>query len=320
MSDDLRLTTGAGFGLVAVAAALWGTDGLFRQGLALDLPATTVVAAEHAVLVVLTLPLLARGLRRARASFDASDVAALLVVGAGASVVATVLFTAAFAYGNPNTPLLLQQLQPVFAVVAARLVLGERLLARYPLFFLAAVAGAWLVTFEEPLRVEVAAATPAVLAAGAALLWAMGTVLGRRLTAKVPFAELAALRFGAGLPVALAILPLSGGAGAAVGLAGGNLVAVFLLALVPGLLGLVLYYRGLGGTAASSATLAELAFPLSSVLVNYLAFGEVLDGSQWIGLGLLAATMVVMSAAHYRGPEAVGVAAQPPGERAGPVS
>lgn len=306
-------TFGAGFALVAAAAALWGTDALFRRGLAMELPATTVVAAEHAILVVLTLPLLVRGARRARATFDRGDVAALVLVGGGASVAATVMFTRAFAYGDPNTPLLLQQLQPLFAVIAARLILGERLLARYPFFFLAAVVGAWLVTFAEPLNVEVTAAAPALLAVGAALLWAMGTVLGRRLTPKVHFTELAALRFGVGLPVALAILPLSGGATAAMDLRGGDVLGLFLLALVPGLLGLVIYYRGLRGTPASSATLAELAFPLSSVVVNFLAFGEVLTATQWIGLALLAITMVVMSSAHRRGPEAVGVAVQPAG-------
>lgn len=320
MSTHPRRATGAGFALVAAAAALWGTDGLYRLGLARELPETTIVAAEHAILVVLTLPLLVRGARRARATFDRGDVAALVIVGGGASVAATVMFTRAFAYGDPNTPLLLQQLQPLFAVVAARLILGERLLARYPFFFLAAVAGAWLVTFAEPLRVEVTAAVPALLAVGAALLWAMGTVLGRRLTPKVHFTELAALRFGVGLPVALAILPLGGGAAAATGLGGGDVLGLFLLALVPGLLGLTIYYRGLRGTAASSATLAELAFPLSSVLVNYLAFGEALDGSQWAGLALLAATMLVMSTAHRQGPEGVGVAVEPSTETAGAAS
>lgn len=317
MSARPLRTTGAGFALVAAAAALWGTDGLFRLGLALDLPATTVVAAEHAILVVLTLPLLLRAVRRARATFDRGDVAALVVVGAGASVAATVMFTRAFAYGDPNTPLLLQQLQPLFAVIGARVILGERLLPRYPFFFLAAVAGAWLVTFEEPLEVEVTAAAPALLAVGAALLWAMGTVLGRQLTPKVHFTELAALRFGVGLPMALALLPLAGGAEAAVSLNGGDVVGLVLLALVPGLLGLTVYYGGLRGTAASSATLAELAFPLSSVVVNYLAFGEVLSVTQWVGLALLAVTIVVMGTAHRGGPETVGVAVGPREEPAG---
>ncbi|WP_205745936.1 DMT family transporter [Egibacter rhizosphaerae] len=301
-------TTRTGFLLVAAAAALWGTDGLFRFGLAEGLPGSTVVAAEHLILVVLMFPLLVRGARRARRTFSPGDVVALLLVGVGASAVATVLFTSAFAYGDPNTPLLLQQLQPVFAVLGARLLLGERLRRRFPVFFVAALAGAFLVAFPDPTEVGVAGAAPALLAASAALLWAMGTVLGRRLTAKVSFTELAALRFGVGLPAALALLPIGGGVQAATTLDGAAWLSLLLLALIPGLLGLVVYYRGLRGTPAASATLAELAFPLSSLVVNYVAFGAVLTTSQVVGVALLAGTIAVMGVAHQRRPEAAGVA------------
>ncbi len=299
--------TRGGFLLVAAAAALWGTDGLFRFGPAEGLPASTIVAVEHLILVVLLAPVLVRATRRARATFDRGDVVALVLVGVGASAVATVLFTAAFAFGDPNTPLLLQQLQPLFAVLGARLVLGERLLRRYPLFFVAAVAGAYLVTFEDPNDATIAGAAPALLAAAAAGLWGMGTVLGRRLTAKVTFTELAALRFGVGLPAAIALLPIGGGAAAAATLDGEALASLLLLALIPGLLGLTVYYRGLRGTPASSATLAELAFPLSSLLVNYLAFGATLTLTQGLGVALLAGTIAAMGLAHSRRPEATGV-------------
>jgi drug/metabolite transporter, DME family len=303
----MHKTTAASFLFVVAAAALWGTDGLFRRGLALELPASTVVFAEHLILVVLTLPLLVRGVRRAWRTFDAGDVVSLLLVGAGASAAATVLFTGAFAYGDPNTPLLLQKLQPLFAVIGARLILGERILPRYPFYFALAVTGAWLVAFPEPLNVGIAAFAPAAMAAGAAALWAMGTVLGRRLTAKVGWTELAALRFGFGLPASAALLPVGGGAQALGTLDASDMVGLLLLALVPGLLGLMLYYRGLRGTPATAATLGELGFPLSAVLVNYLAFGAVLATSQWVGLLILAVTITAMSIASRRGEEAIGV-------------
>ncbi|CAN5769038.1 hypothetical protein BH20ACT23_BH20ACT23_28760 [soil metagenome] len=92
-----------GFALVAGAAALWGSDALFRRGLALELPAATVVFVEHAVLVALTVPLLLRGVRAAR-SFTVRDWVALLVIGVGASATATVLFTQAFTYGARRRP------------------------------------------------------------------------------------------------------------------------------------------------------------------------------------------------------------------------
>jgi DME family drug/metabolite transporter len=295
-----------GFVLVAAAAAMWGSDALFRRGLALELPASVVVFVEHAMLVVATAPLLVSA-RRAVRSFSTRDWLALRFVGVGASATATILFTQAFTYGNPTTPLLLQKLQPLFAVAGAAILLGERLLPRYALYFLGGLVGAYLITFPDPTRVSVEAFVPAALATGAAALWGLGTVLGRHLTSKVEFKQLTALRFAVGLPAAAAIMWLQGHA-AGVGLIDARgALALLLLALVPGLLALLLYYRGLRRTPAAAATLAELAFPLSAVAINYVAFGTTLGGTQWLGVGLLTATIALMGLASSRGAAALGV-------------
>jgi drug/metabolite transporter (DMT)-like permease len=290
---------------VALAAALWGTDALFRRGLALNLPPTTVVFAEHVILAVVTLPWLL-GARPALARFGGRHWLAAILIGAGASAVATALFTAAFSYGNPTTPLLLQKLQPLVAVLGARLVLGERLLPRYWVYFALAVAGAYLVSFADPARVSVAAVAPALLAVGAAALWGLGTVLGRYLSSRVEFQHLTALRFAIGLPASALMVALFGQDPTAA-LQPSYILPLVLLSLVPGLLALLLYYRGLRRTPAAAATLAELAFPLTAILVNYLAFGTTLSPTQWIGALLLAGAVVAMGLASARGSESVGI-------------
>lgn len=299
-----------GFTLVAVAAALWGSDALFRVGLALELPAAAVVFVEHLVLVVLTLPLLKRGVKATR-FFSTRDWVALVLIGAGASAAATVLFTQAFTYGDPTTPLLLQKLQPVFAIGGARLLLGERLLPHYGLYFLAAMAGAYLITFPDPLEVGVAGLAPGALALAAALLWGLGTVLGRHLTHKIEFGELTALRFAIGLPASAVILLASGEQASLSSIDMSDGLALLMLALVPGLIALLIYYRGLRETPAASATLAELTFPVSALTINYFAFGAVLQPTQWLGLTLLLAVIVVMGLASTRGDKALGVVRGP---------
>lgn len=297
---------GIGFLLVAAGAALWGTDGLFRRALAFEMPASKVVFWEHLILVALTVPLLLRFLR-SRPKLAASDVIALLFVGAGASAVATILFTQAFTYGDPTTPLLIQKTQPVIAVLGAYLLLGERLLPRYGWYFLFAVGGAYLISFPDPTNVSVSQLAPALLALGAAALWGMGTVLGRHLTRTIPTNELTALRFAIGLPTALVILLLRNEATTALEVTGSEFWALLVLALVPGLAALLIYYKGLSTTPASSATLAELAFPLTAILIGWSAFDTVPTATQWVGIVLLSATIVVMSNAASRGREALGV-------------
>lgn len=296
----------SGFFLVAIGAALWGTDALFRWALAFDLPAAVVVFWEHVILVAVTVPWLVRFLRN-RPKLTGKDLAAILFVGAGASAVATILFTQAFTYGDPTTPLLLQKLQPVIAILGAYLLLGERLLPRYGWYFVFAVAGGWLISFQDPFDVSISEATPALLALGAAALWAMGTVLGRHLTRKVAPNELTAVRFAVGLPTALIILMARGETSVAMEISLSDMWALALLALVPGLAALMIYYKGLSTTPASSATLAELAFPLTAIFVNWVRFETAPDASQWLGIILLSGTIVVMSQAANRGEEALGV-------------
>jgi DME family drug/metabolite transporter len=288
-----------GFALVALASALWGTDALFRRGLALELPAASVVFAEHLILVLLCAPLWRRAFHAAPL-LDYRDWIAVILIGVGASAVATALFTAAFQYGDPTTPLLLQKLQPVIAILGAHLLLGERLLPRYALYFVLVACGAYLITFPDATQVSAERLAPALLALGAAALWGMGTVLGRGMTARLDVPTLTTLRFGVGLPASAVVIFVVEGSDGYTVYAAGDILPLLLLALIPGLLAILLYYRGLSRVPAAAATLAELMFPLSAVLIGYLAFEDVLSGTQWLGVAVLSATITTMSLLGHR--------------------
>ena len=84
-------------------------------------------------------------------------------------------------------------------------------------------------------------------------------------------------------------------------------VDIVLLALFPGLLALALYYRGLGRTPASRATLAELTFPLTAVVVGVAALGARPTPSQWVGF-VIVLVCVVSLALHEQRSEGPAVA------------
>lgn len=293
MQKPTRAATAGGALAVAFAAALWGTDALFRIPLSGSSPAATIVFLEHVVLVLCVLPWLPGTFRAARRAGPRVWVA-LATIGAGSSAAATVLFTQAFVYGDPVTPLLLQKLQPLFAVVAAWVVLGERPRWAYGPLFAGGVLGAYLLAFPEPLSVGAGRLLPALLAVGAALLWAMGTVLGRYVSRELSPRELLVSRVTIGLPASGLLVVVSG---APATVAAGEVPAIIGLALVPGLLALAVYYNGLRRTPAMVATLAELAFPLSAALIGRVVFGSVLTASQWGGLALLLAMIILLARA-----------------------
>lgn len=99
----------------------------------------------------------------------------------------------------------------------------------------------------------------------------------------MPFEELTGLRLFFGLIAASVVV---------------TLVA---LALVPGLFALLLYYRGLRGTPASAATIGELVFPMTALILDYLAFGAVLTTTQWLGIVILVGTMITMALVRTHG-------------------
>jgi drug/metabolite transporter (DMT)-like permease len=175
---------------------------------------------------------------------------------------------------------------------------------------IAALAGSYLITFSDPGAISASRLAPAAFALGAATLWALGAVLGRYVSPAVGFAELAGLRFCCGLPVAAVLLLALRGAGG-IEASGGDAPAILLLALVPGLIALSLYYRGLRHTPASVATLAELAFPLSALLVSAAAFDTVLTGTQLLGTLLLAGTVTLLGVAGRGDDEADAIVVAP---------
>jgi drug/metabolite transporter (DMT)-like permease len=291
-----RLNRVPGVVLISIAAVMWGTDALFRRPLARSTSATTIVFGEHVILVALTLPLLVPALRalwRAGPRFVAAGVA----VGAGASALATILFTQAFAHGDPITPIVLQKVQPLVAVAGAALILGERPRPRFAWFLLPALVGIWLIGVQHPLDPHAHGLTPILEALAAAVLWGMGTVLGRFLSRELSFEHIVTVRFAFGLVASAIALPLVG----ATAYAGAHdSLWILYLAVVTGLLALALYYVGLKRTPATLASIAELAYPLTAALIGIYAFNSNLRWTQWIGVAIVIGVVSLLPVQRRR--------------------
>jgi drug/metabolite transporter, DME family len=281
-----------GVTLVAAGAALWGMDAWIRAPLAKSTSVATIVFGEHVVLVLLTLPFLV-GALRSLFRLGPRYVAAGVVIGAGSSAVATLLFTQAFVQGDYVTPVVLQKVQPVIAVIAASVILGERMRPRFWLFFGPALVGVWLIGVPHPFDPTAHGLRTTLYALGAAVLWALGTVLGRYLSRDMRFEHVATVRFAFGLPAAaIALLVL----GAPAFASSHDTFYIALLAVVTGFVALGLYYYGLQSTPAVAATIAELAFPIAAILVGYFKFGQTLTGWQWVGVAVTTAVVALLPA------------------------
>ena len=273
---------------------MWGTDTVLRRPLTGALHPTQIVLWEHIFLTLLVLPLLIRYGKQLR-KIEGSVWLSILGTAWIGSSLATVLFTTAIRSGNPTTAVLLQKTQPLFAIVLARSALGEELPQRFLWTALAAMAGAYVVAFGDGHILSPASSfevQPALLALGAAAGWASATIWGRIATNTVPFEVVTALRVTCALPALIVAALVQG----QLGLPGRAYVPSLLwMAVVPGFAGLMLYYRGLRQTPASQSTIAELAFPITASLLNWLVLGAQATWVQILGFVLVWASIFKLS-------------------------
>ncbi len=274
---------------------LWGSDLLLRPAaLSAGWSPAWVVLGEHLALCVLFAPVLWRERRQFR-GLDKAQWAALAFVGIGGSALATWLYTKAFTldFSHALTVVLLQKTQPLVAILLAGWVLGERRSGLFWAWAAAAMAGAYLlIGFQKPPSLRDVHTEQALLALGAAALWGASTVAGRSLTAALTPEALAGARFALAVP-ALALLTWvpTGVSGAPTHSSHFAGLYLLLIVLLPDLAGMGFYYWGLRGTTASVATLAELFYPLTSLLIGlFVQHMPILIG-QWFGFVLLIAAV-----------------------------
>lgn len=287
---------------VALGATLWGLDPIFRILLLKIFTSAQIVFIEHLLLACYALPILIKYHKTLLGKLSLAVVGALLFISWGGSAIATILFTAAFSHGNANAILLLQKLQPLFAIILARVMLKEALPSKFYAYIMMALLGTYLLTFgfSSPelgfKDLSTISCFFSILAAG---LWGGSTVMGKfLLQKKLDFPIVTSLRFLLAIPLLTVVLLASGDAWHVTGTYGSlTLIAVNLMfqAFFPGLLSMLLYYKGLSSTKAFFATLAELAFPAVGICLNWLVFGQTLTVGQVAGFILIWLTLWVMN-------------------------
>lgn len=291
--------------LVVIAALLWAVDAPFRKFLTGDLSSTTIVLMEHITIAVLVLVFLFKYLAELK-NLSWKEWLAVVFIGLGGSALATVFFTQSFRYVNPSVAILLQKVQPFIAILGATVILKERLSKNFWLWALIGILGAYLVTFPE-LKITGLKLTGGTLGAIFALLaaffWGGSTVFGRLVLRKISFQAMTAIRFLSAL-IFLFFLNLYYGTLSQLGSASSkDWLYVFIIAILAGFISLFIYYRGLKFTKASIATIGELAFPFSAVVVNWIFLDAKLELGQILGGIILAGAIIGLTKVNE--PEAI---------------
>ncbi|MCX7996536.1 MAG: DMT family transporter [Patescibacteria group bacterium] len=301
--------------LIVLTAILWSLDGFLRTSL-YTLPPILVSFWEHLLGLGLILPFFWRT-RHELKKLTYADWGPVFFIGVIASSVAVILYTYALTqinFINFSIVVLLQQTQPIWAVLIAGLVLKEKITRHFLLLAAVAMAGVYLIVFPD-MRPNLDTGTGTALAGFLALLaaasWGSATSFGKLILHKVSFGTLAFLRFSIAAVFSLllfatfsAFQTLTGASDVFgrshelsqfVSLTPEQMGALAMIVLITGAAAMLLYYRGLKHTPARVATICELAWPASSLIIGIVFFKNSFTVSQIIGIVILLGSMLVIS-------------------------
>lgn len=286
---------------ICVSAALWGFDGVALTPRLYNLDVLQVVFLLHAVPFLLMQLFLFRSyaILRKLAPREWLDLGLVALAGGvlGTYSIVRALFLVEF--NQLSVVVLLQKLQPVFALLLAALLLGERLTSRMLGRAALALVGAYLLTFGAGMPDFDAgsktglAAVWALLAAGS---YGAATVLGKRLLGALDFREATFGRYGMTVVMTLALLWITRDGLALSAVTGRNWIVILIIGATTGSGALFLYYFGLTRVRASISAICEMCLPLSAILFDFLLNDSILGPWQWIGAAVLlfAITLVTL--------------------------
>jgi len=271
---------------------LWGLDGVILTPRLAGLPVLFVVFLVHAVPFVLMQPVLFKKYGEIR-EFSKRTALALFLVSLTGGLVGTVAIVRALflvRFDMVSVVIVLQKLQPLFAIGLAALILKERVTPQFILRTLVALLGAYFLTFGVALPTMVGSsqlATAAGYSLLAAACFGAATALGKLLVTSVSVGGATFGRYGLTTVLALAATLIFGSGLPFHDVTRFQWLIVFAIGLTSGSFAIVLYYWGLKRIRASVATICELCLPLSAVILDYVVNGSVLSLGQWLGAAIL---------------------------------
>ena len=287
---------------VIFAALLWSIDGFLRQELN-TVPSILIVSLEHSIGAIIFLPFLVKSWKSIK-TLGQREWVSILWIAIFGGILGTFFYTKALGYVNYinlSVVVLLQKLQPVFAIALSSIILKEKLSNKFISLSLSAIIGAYLVTFGSTLEFEWNDKTiiASLLALLSAFCWGSSTVLGKHALNSLPFEAVTSLRLTVTAFFTLIVLFATAEFSMVSELKSVQWQKILMIVFSSGSIALAIYYYGLQNLPASHTTIYELAWPLSALLLDWSIRGQLLNTTQLLGALILLVSMIILSNENY---------------------
>ena len=263
-----------GAAAVAVAAALWGMSGVIFIPHLHNLSTPFVVFMMHFLPMLIIFSFCYKQFAFIT-KFDGLDWIIIFLISLLGAVLGTLAIVKALFLVNfhhLSIVVLLQKVQPIFAILLAGMFLGEKITKNFILLTVIILAGGYLLTFGMHLPTyenDMQTLYAGLLAIFAAFCFGSSTVLSKSISKKYKSITISFYRYLLTVLILGSYLGITGGFSSFKEITPANWITFLLIVLTSGFLSIYLYYVGIKNIKAGTATFCELSMPITAVVLDY---------------------------------------------------
>lgn len=293
-----------GWILIVIAATMWGIDGIlltpryFSYGF---FDVKFIVFVSHLVPTII-LSILFFGEYKKIKYFEKNDFIYYGLIALFGGTIGTLSIVKALQLSNFSLSLVtvIQKMQPIFAVILAYFLLNEKPKKRFYIIFVITLISLYFLIFglNNPTLLPKNNLSAAFYSLLAAVSFGSSTVFGKKIVNKFSFVTTTFYRFLFTTIISgilLVIFSKSSIESARIYFSNSNIYTLTIIIAVYSLSAILLYYKGMITTKATYATICELAYPLSSVIVEAIVFKRILSSIQLLFAAILVTSIFYLN-------------------------
>ncbi|NQV08255.1 EamA family transporter [Candidatus Woesearchaeota archaeon] len=286
--------------LICISAILWGFDGVVLTPRLFNLDVGFIVFMLHAIPFVIMNLFLFREYKYLK-KFTREDYVFLGLIALFGGALGTLSIVKALFllnFQHLSIVVLLQKLQPIFAIILATILLKEKIKRNFALWASVAIIAGYFLTFGfHPPNLETGSNTvyAALYALLAAFSFGSATVFGKKILTKYSFKTATFYRFGFTALIMLVFVFFTNKLGQLYITTQINWIIFIIIAFTTGSGAIFLYYYGLKKVKAIVSTICELCFPISAIIFDYIFNQSVLSPVQWISAVIMIFSIIKIS-------------------------
>ncbi len=293
--EIIRGTAAIGF-----SAILWGFDGVVLTPRLHGLNVGYVVFMLHAIPFLLMNIFMFSEYKQLKTFLRQDYITFVLIAVFGGAIGTVAIVKALFLvnFKDLSVVVLLQKLQPIFAITLASILLKEKIKKQFALWASLAVFASYFLTFGWHLpgmSTNKNTLYAALLAILAAFSFGSSTVFSKKILLHFNFLTATFFRYGFTTVIMLFYVVIFGKYTEVMHTNRLHWMLFVLIGLTTGSGAIFIYYYGLRRVKAIVATISELLFPVSAIFFDYVVNGSMLSPVQLISAAVMVFAIIKLS-------------------------